>query len=154
VRQTNEERREQLFEKQKGTGGAALSAGSQIDYLGTVRLRAGYACPNDFLMYATGGFAYGGVKSRFNIDVGSGMSSLFSAADSKSTSRTGWTVGAGAEYPVTDRVTFKAEYLYADLGKHTLIDTPFAVLGGTGNINVGVKTTAHIVRVGFNYALD
>ena len=33
-----------------------------------------------------------------------------------SSTRVGWTIGAGAEYAVTNNITIKGEYLYADLG--------------------------------------
>jgi len=136
------------------SGAAELSAGSQIDYLGTVRARLGVVTSRDLLVYGTAGFAYGEVKSRYDVGVTSGGSTLFSAAGSTSETNTGWTAGAGAEYPVTDDLTLKAEYLYVDLGDQTLISTPFALLGATGHVGVGVETTAHIVRVGLNYRFD
>lgn len=135
-------------------GAAQIRAGSQIDYLGTVRARLGYVTDRDLLVYGTAGLAFGEVKSRYNLAVASGGSTLFSAAGSQSDTDTGWTAGVGAEYPISDRMTLKAEYLYADLGEHTLISTPFALLGATGSIGVKVESTAHIVRVGLNYALD
>ena len=136
------------------SGAAELSAGSQIDYLGTVRARLGVVTSRDLLVYGTAGFAYGEVKSRYDVGVTSGGSTLFSAAGSTSETNTGWTAGAGAEYPITDDLTLKAEYLYVDLGDQTLISTPFALLGATGHVGVGVETTAHIVRVGLNYRFD
>jgi outer membrane immunogenic protein len=133
---------------------ASIKAGSEIDYLGTVRGRAGFITSRDLLICGTAGLAYGEVKSRYALGVSSAGTSLFAAAGSQSDTDMGWTVGLGAEYPVSDRMTLKAEYLYADLGEHTLIATPFALLGATGDVAVKVGTTANIVRVGLNYALD
>jgi len=103
-----------------------------------VRGRLGYAV-GPSLFYATGGLAYGGIKTAFN-------------GASISETRTGWTVGAGIETPFTllglfgPNWTSKTEYLYVDLGR------------STANLNLGgaaaVFTTnvqEHIFRTGINY---
>ena len=54
---------------------------------------------------------------------------------------TGWTVGAGAEYAVTNNVTVRAEYNYTDLGKDTLTTpTAAASIGYQGSdVKLGVN---------------
>lgn len=136
------------------SGTAGISAGSKIDYLGTVRARIGYVTDQNLLVYVTGGLVYGDVKSHYDIAVSSGSSTLFSASGSKSSTDTGWTLGAGGEIPIDDQITLRGEYLYADLGDHALLHTPFSVLGATGTININAKTTVHIVRLGLDIALD
>lgn len=88
---------------------AAGNAGivEQIDYVGSVRARLGYAGPA-WMIYATGGFAWQG--TRF-------MSAFPDGLESKSIQvRTGWAAGAGFEYAVAPLWTARLEYLYSDFG--------------------------------------
>jgi len=87
---------------------------TSLDYYGTIRARLGYAFDR-FLPYITGGLAYGKI----------GYSESFIAADrsvpgsyyaSDSSTKWGWTIGAGAEYAITDNWSIRAEYLYVSLG--------------------------------------
>ena len=112
-----------------------LGAEAKISWFGTTRARLGYTPVDRFMVYATGGVAYGKIKaSAFN-----GTSSF-----SESDTRVGYTVGAGAEYALTNNVTLKSEYLYTDLGKLKLDDV-------NGNRFGEVKAPFHTVRVGVNY---
>lgn len=108
-------------------GGGSLE--SKIDWFGTVRARVGYTPVDRFMIYGTGGFAYGHEK-------------LSSGPISLSKTRTGWTVGAGAEYAINTNWTIKSEYLYTDLGKATFTNA------GSG---IDVKAPFHTVRIGLNY---
>lgn len=124
-------------------GSVAASGGSDFEYLGTVRGRLGYLVTDRFLLFGTGGLAYGGVRSFGNVAITPGPS--FGA--SKTIDQVGWAVGAGAEYMITQNVTFKTEYLYADLGSGTL-------LSGSGvgfAYSLKEHATANIVRAGLNY---
>src|SRR3984893_6327704 len=129
--------------------GFAAQIGSRINYIGTVRGRVGYAWDR-FLVYGTGGFAYGEVNSAVSaaVDVG-GASVAISATQNRS--RTGWTAGGGFEYAITKNLTVKTEYLYVDLGTNNILNqTLFGVVG----VNINQKTTANIVRAGLNYKFD
>ncbi len=91
------------------------NASARMNWLGTTRARVGFvATPDNRLMlYGTGGLAYGGGSAHASIydaDYGWGW------AASKSNTRVGWTIGAGAEYAITNNVTLKGEYLYYNLG--------------------------------------
>jgi outer membrane immunogenic protein len=112
------------------------------------------------LLYGTGGSASGGVEvsgsGAANINLtaciaGIGCIPTGSAsgafAFSQSTTRTGWTLGGGIEGTITGRWTWKAEYLYLDLGSEsgTVADN----FGGIASWNA--KFTDNIVRVGLNY---
>ena len=108
------------------TVGGLIGGHVEENWQGTVRARAGYAFDN-VLLYGTGGFAWGNFKVRDDV-----------AGLSKTTTRGGWTLGAGAEYAVTKNISVKGEYLYADYGK--------ATVGGVEN-----KLADHLVRVGVNY---
>jgi outer membrane immunogenic protein len=141
--------------------GAGVSAGSEVDWFGTLRLRAGWAVTDNFLPYITGGAAYGKVKSSYNInyDFGGLGGPSGSWGDSTSDTQWGWTLGAGAEYMITDNWTFKAEYLYVDLGKQTLysgglltdlLDPPRGVTV-SDDLKIDVDTKFHTFKVGVNY---
>lgn len=126
----------------------ALNAGSRLDYFGTVRARLGYSLFDRALVYATGGFAYGGLNSFANGSAGGGLLGAGGALGvSRSNTVTGWTVGGGLEYALTNNWSFRTEYLYVDLGTANIASG--ALLGGTASL--GVKTTENIVRAGLNY---
>ena len=128
-----------------GLGSANLSAGSNLEYFGIARARLGYAVFDRALLYATGGLAYGEVRSSYNA-AATGIGSL---RGSQSSTDVGWTVGGGLEYALTNDITFKTEYLYADLGKHTIL--PQTAFFGVATGTLAVGTTVNIVRAGLNY---
>src|SRR5580693_7387558 len=84
-------------------GSATLTAANSVSWLGTVRGRIGIAVVPNFLIYGTGGLAYGGVNSSTGINqafAGAdaavlGLNSTSLASGNFSETRVGWTVGAG-----------------------------------------------------------
>jgi outer membrane immunogenic protein len=139
----------------QSAGNTYADLSSRIDYLGTARARLGKPMfENRLLPYVTGGFAYGGVRTVSNESCsycgGAGNGTFLSPQRID----TGWTAGAGAEYALTPHLSMKAEYLYVDLDAKSL-GVDGAQFSGPGfttyNTNAGLKPTANIVRVGFNY---
>jgi outer membrane immunogenic protein len=130
------------------------SAESELRYLGTVRARLGFTPVDRFLVYATGGLAYGDVRSTTSV-VGVQAPAL-AWAGSKTETKLGYTVGAGVEYALTNNWTLKGEYLYYDLGKNNVAATgngavrSVAALNGVDYLS-RVETKGHIVRAGVNY---
>jgi len=123
-------------------GGA--SAGTTLDWFGTVRGRVGALVTPNALLYVTGGWAYGHTTTSASaalLGVG--------AATSVGRNQNGWTVGGGLEYALNSWLSFKTEYLYLDLGTATLVS------GTAGGIpfSLGEKATAHTVKAGFNIKL-
>jgi outer membrane immunogenic protein len=119
----------------------------RLDWFGTVRGRVGYAWDR-FLIYGTGGFAYGQVRSSLTMTDTFG----FTSALSNTTTRTGYAVGAGGEYAFTANWSAKVEYQYIDLGRGTLNAVEFT--GGAPSAFAVSNTTRfdyHTVRVGLNY---
>lgn len=110
-----------------GMSQEVLGVEARLDYFGTVRARAGVAIDN-FMPYVTGGFAYGGGT----IDDG---------IDSDNNTHWGWTVGAGVEVAMDQSVSFKAEYLYTDLGAEEYF--------APGGLDAGLRF--HTVRAGVNF---
>lgn len=119
-----------------GTGGNGDGG-----YLGTVRARVGYAIDRT-LIYITGGLAYGGLNSN--------------PLTGNTTSNTGWTIGGGVEYAVTNNWTVRIEGLYVDISdgrrSQTFINTVGGVLpAGVYTATSGRSGDAGIVRLGVNY---
>jgi outer membrane immunogenic protein len=100
-----------------------------LNWRGSVTPRLGFAIDR-FMPYIKGGFAFGDVE--FSDPAGNDDQVL-----------TGWTVGGGAEYAVTDNVTVRAEYNYTDLGKDSYT-TPVV-----GTFKAGYKGSD--VKLGVNY---
>jgi len=95
-----------------------------LDWLGSTRLRVGFvATPDNRLMfYGTGGIAYGGGTANFSVfDARNGW---FWNSGNNNNSRTGWTLGAGVEYALTNNIILGGEYLYYDLGNRNLSFIP------------------------------
>jgi outer membrane immunogenic protein len=82
------------------------------DWQGSIRARAGYAFDR-VLPYITGGVAF--ANQKFTV---SGFDTVLGPyGGSNSTTRTGWTLGAGVEYAMTDNILIRLEGRYSDFGK-------------------------------------
>jgi outer membrane immunogenic protein len=101
--------------------------GAKTGVEGSLRARLGFAPSDRVLVYGTAGGAAGNVKVR---DVAAGT------ADTNT--MLGYTVGAGVDAKITDKVFGRVEYRYTDLGKDK-----FNIGGGQ---RVGQETSA--VRLG------
>jgi outer membrane immunogenic protein len=100
-----------------------VNAKASLDWLGTTRGKVGFVVTPDnrLMIYGTGGVAYGGGSSHFSIfDNNNGIF----YGGSPSSTRVGWTIGAGVEYALTNNITIGAEYLYADLGSTKILANP------------------------------
>ena len=64
-------------------------------------------------------------------------------------SELGWTAGAGIEGAITDNLTAKVEYLYADFGNATCLGFRTAAFA-----DATVSLNESMVRVGLNYKFD
>jgi outer membrane immunogenic protein len=118
-----------------------------------VRARGGVLVTPNWLLYVTGGLAYGDVATNGTIS-GTNAGVPVAASFTTSSTQVGWTVGAGLEGRLGGNWTGKIEYLYIDLG--TVNGGPFvttiAALGGGFVVgNFSSKITDNILRVGLNY---
>ncbi len=138
------------------TGAALTNKFKQnLDYLGTLRARLGYAVNGgNTLLYATGGLAYGKVKNsaRFSAPFPSTAVTQFSGSDSNT--ETGFALGAGLEHAIDAHLRVTAGYMYYDLGKDTvnvaLVPSAVPLGGGTG-YNSKFDTSGHLFRAGVGY---
>jgi outer membrane immunogenic protein len=130
----------------------AFASGQNLDWLGTLRARIGWAPSYQWLLYATGGIAFGQVG--YNLAFAFPGSNDFHAI-SQTNQEVGWTVGVGAEWAFTHSWSVKAEYLYVDLGNVNLVSIP---AGRAANLATNLTETFqnhyNIVRVGINYKFN
>src|SRR5258706_4505245 len=118
--------------KNNGTpfpGAGFLVARQDTKWFGTLRPRAGIAF-NRVVVYGTGGLAFGHVNYSANSDFRPGVPTsilFFQYPASLSKTKTGWTVGGGAEVAINKRWSWKIEYLYYDLRKESSTANPIPV---------------------------
>jgi outer membrane immunogenic protein len=112
---------------------------SQMDGSASLRARAGFPISglDNVLVYGTGGLAIAQWRERYT-DTGE-------PSDTDSKTYYGWTLGGGLEFPLSENMSLKAEYLYADYGSKTfdLTNGPYSV-----------KNTTSTFRIGLNWHLD
>ena len=131
-----------------GTLGATLSVDQRLEWFGTVRGRLGMLVSPSVLLYATGGLAYGSLKTDAVLASLTPGGLPVAAASSSSTTHAGWTIGAGIEGHLGGNWTGKLEYLYMDLGSFsTTVALPAAIIGA----NIESRITDNIFRAGINY---
>lgn len=95
-------------------------------WFGTVRGRIGYAFSN-VMFFGTGGLAFGELRGEtFGL--------------SETHTKAGWTLGAGAEFGLSQNWSAKIEYLYVDLANEH-----FTITGVSNGYRFGV------LRAGLNY---
>jgi outer membrane immunogenic protein len=132
------------------TGGGATSSQAnsvETDWFGTFRAKLGVA-QNNWLIYATGGLAYGQVKSSGSFVSTNGCCS---DAGSVSSTKAGWAAGAGVDYGLTPNWTIGLEYLYVDLGHVSYTETTTQATLPLTTITVSNRAAANIARVTLNY---
>jgi outer membrane immunogenic protein len=145
------------YDSYQSGGGAGWQDASKVNWWGTARGRIGYAF-GTFLPYATGGLAYGNVGTNGSCTPAAWPFSCDQSQGSVSGTHVGWTAGAGVEYAITRNLTFKAEYLYTDLGsvdfQNYFLDSSFGGPLASPGDDMRTKTTFSTVRVGMNYKFD
>ena len=105
---------------------------ARTDFFGTLRARAGVPV-GQVMPYATVGVAYGRGTATEKTAINS----------SQSANHFGWTAGLGLEAQATSNLSFKAEYLYVDLGTQAYNSLP------RGNRDITQRFS--VVRAGLNY---
>jgi len=110
--------------------------GVEANWQASIRARLGMTVAERSLIYATGGAAFADIE---HVYAEPGMEMTVSET------KTGWTVGAGAEHAFTDHITARLEYRYTDFGDISHDLRPLWESKGENKLH------AHAVRVGFSY---
>jgi outer membrane immunogenic protein len=133
-----------------GATGTTLDVSQKLQWFGTARARLGTtAWSPSTLLYVTGGFAYGSVKTTGVLRGFTANGAAVTTAFSDSDTNGGWTVGAGIESRIYGNWTAKVEYLYVDLGDFDN-SVQFATAPAIG-ARFTSHVTDHIARFGLNY---
>jgi outer membrane immunogenic protein len=119
------------------TGVGIVSVSSDANYMGSARVRVGYAFDRT-MIYATGGLGWINNEVSVNATVGP-----FTVGVSDSKMHIGGVVGAGVEHAFAPNWSGKVEYLYAMYNSQTY----FSGIGGGFSADADV----HTVKVGVNY---
>lgn len=127
----------------------------KMDWFGTLRGRVGVTATPSFLLYVTGGLAFGEVRSA------STTAFVFTGdtyAGTLDQTRFGWTVGGGGEWMIAPKWSIKAEYLFVDLGhtSYTQVCTAPGVCTSPPQVSAASYQTdlhvhEHIARIGVDY---
>jgi outer membrane immunogenic protein len=135
------------------TPGAFL-ASSTLHWLSTVRGRLGWTPYDNWLVYATGGVAFGSVRNTYNLAFPV-VGDFF--ASSQTDSRTGAVWGAGLEWAFYRNWSLQAEFLHYNLGTATDLLTPggrdiaFIAAGAFALASNNFPLSGNIFRLGLNY---
>lgn len=114
-----------------------------LPWFGTARGSVGLTAAQPWLLYLTGGLAYGEIAEDNTI---TGL-----IAGSHNLVKAGWTLGGGIETPVWTNWTVRLEYLYVDFGH--LGDTA-TTAGGFVGAAISSHLTDNVVRIGLSYHLQ
>ncbi len=106
----------------------------------SIRGRIGYAFDR-FLVYGTGGGAYGNFHTSYDDGVGD--------VNPYNNGKFGWTVGGGVEYAIDNNWSVRAEYRYTDFGRIT-----DAAIPAEGLDDVSHHIRDNRVQAGFSYKFD
>ena len=112
---------------------------ARLNWQGSLRGRLGIAVDRA-LFYGTGGWAFANFNDSYNLP-----GTPFN--QSVTSTRSGWTAGAGIEYAMLNNLTVRAEYRYTDFGSHTDSLTVFLLPPGVS----ANKDTENAFRIGASY---
>lgn len=118
---------------------------SELDWLATVRGRAGYLLTPNLLVFATGGAAFSEMDVTLNTST-TVRTTTTSRNSSDQKSLFGFAVGGGVETEIFPRLFLTGEYLYVQFQDQ---DFDLALEGSTPGIELG--TDIHVARIGLSY---
>jgi outer membrane immunogenic protein len=124
----------------------------------TATAKAGFAA-NDFLFYAKGGAAWMNVHYIQNVAAG-----IVQSTQSITDTRSGFTVGGGVEFGMTENLSARLEYDFLDFGTKTYnfnnlgfnaagaaVGTPLTPVGAAP---MSIKSFTQLITVGLNYRFN
>jgi opacity protein-like surface antigen len=133
---------------------AATTNDWKLPWFATLRGRFGYVADQTWLIYGTGGVAFGEMEfstsTTASATVTNAIGQTFpgfpvsaTTGASQNVTRVGWVIGGGIEKMLSQNWTAKIEYQYLDWGSYTFN-------AGTG-FDTNVRLRDNTVRIGLNY---
>jgi outer membrane immunogenic protein len=135
-------------------GTFTLANSANADWLATVRGRVGFAADR-FLIYATGGVAFSHINFSQSFSDICCTSRTPLTTFSTSSWKTGYAVGWGLEYAITNNWSLRGEYLYA--GGFGSVGGSYGAtsVNGNGDLHSGsASLSIQEARVGLNYKFN
>ena len=126
--------------------GEVTTMSRKIEWLSTIRGRIGYAVMPQALLYATGGFAFGHVK----YDASARNGGPYNVAFSDRTTKTGYALGGGLEWALTNNWLLRGEYLFYHLGSESGTATSTVLPAFPSGFNWD-SINIHTARLGLSY---
>ena len=130
------------------------NASQKLSWFNTTRLRAGILLSDNWLLYATGGFAGGRAETSASAAVtlpGACLVPGNCPVGTISKTRWGWAIGGGLEY-ASGPWQFRAEYLHYDLGTHNYFIADPLLPGAA--IAASTKFSGDMVRGAITYRFN
>jgi len=125
---------------------------STLDWLASIRGRLGYLVMPNLLAYGTGGVAWGKIDySATALCSGPGCVPTYSANAGSSSTQTGWTVGGGLEWAITNNWLLRGEYLYYRLNGGPSVVAQAANYPNNPSSFSWSNTNISVARVGLSY---
>jgi outer membrane immunogenic protein len=122
---------------------------AELGWDGSLRARLGYLVNPTWLLYATGGVALQQIKTTASCDGSVPSACGGPLTESSSTTKAGWTIGAGVETAFARNWLARAEYRYSDFG-HVANNLPLAA--GVGQSFTGdIRVRTNIALLGLAY---
>jgi outer membrane immunogenic protein len=146
------------------TGGGTFANVNDVKlpWFGTIRGRIGATPAEGWLVYFTGGAAYGDIRSDVTSSNAPAGAPVTMVTANANTVHTGWTIGGGVEAATMGNWTARLEYLYVDLGvtggfcatASPGASSPACFLASDGSnrpFSSRLSLTDSVVRFGINY---
>ncbi|QGY06303.1 outer membrane beta-barrel protein [Methylobacterium mesophilicum SR1.6/6] len=125
-------------------------SGQRLDNLTTVRGKLGFAFDRTFV-YATGGLAFGSVRTDNNLSVFSPYDPTTVFDGRQGDLRLGYVAGAGIEQALSPHLSIKVEGLYYDLGSRTVLSDWSRLDLPSYHAGTRIATDGFLTRAGLNY---
>jgi outer membrane immunogenic protein len=111
--------------------------------------KIGFAA-NDFLFYAKGGAAWMGVN--YTQTVSTGITNL--SSQTITDTRSGFTVGGGMEFGMTENLSLKVEYDYLNFGTKTYTFANLNTAPAPLVLPVAIRSSTSLLTAGINYRFN
>lgn len=132
-----------------GDNPATLTTSQKVTWVGTVRPIFGFLPSHNWLLFATGGFAYGHIRDSANTDFRpNGGTNHYIA--SREVTQCGWTIGGGGKWKFRKHWSANVLYLYYDLGEAQALALP-ATSNPPHRVTNKWTSDANVVRLGVDY---
>lgn len=125
-----------------------FNASSSMDWYAAIKGRTGFAFDN-LLLYLTGGFAFASIEHKGSNPAIGGVIPAGIVSFSNSETRFGWVVGAGTEYALSSRMTWRTEATYTRFQDQDF-NLNIAIPGAPA-IKLNAQDEVWLIRTGLNF---